>query len=468
MLYFSEDDIAQIGTAPGPGLVGALRLSGPGAFAILGKTASGLEEVLAGRPRRSVHTCRIELELVSHCREGGALRLYRKSFPCPARAFLMPAPASYTREDVVELHLAASPAILRAGLAAMVRAGARPAAPGEFTFRAFRNGRLSLGQAEAVEGIIRAVGENERCLALSRLGDGRRDEIEAWRRQVTDLAARLEMTLDFPDTDPGNNTRDELAAVAGEMERSGLALDLTSQAVAPGLPHVAIVGLTNAGKSSLFNALLDDAAALVSPLTFTTRDHLRREVEWDGVRLELSDNPGPNRCGQPAGDRTATRLSREDIVCWVLDASHPASLEEETFADLLSGKALIALNKCDLPKVTAAGEILELAERRGLKPIALVEVSAKLGTGVDTVRKAILEAIRGMTGESAWNQREAIELSAALEACRDAACELAGPGRLELAADDLRRAEGSFSRALGEGYAEEVLTRIFSCFCIGK
>ncbi len=473
MPYFSRDDIAQIGTAPGPGLVGAIRLSGDNAFAILGKATVGLERLLAGRPARAVHPCRIMLELACHRRENGVQARARRVVPCPARALLMPAPASSTREDVAELHLPASPALLQAGLAALVRAGARPAAPGEFTFRAFRNGRLSLGQAEAVEAVIRAGNEVERRQALSRLGDSRRAGVEAWRDRILALAARVEAALDFSGEELDDGAGAELAAVAREMELSGLALARPDRAGESGLPHLALVGLTNAGKRSLFNALLGDEAALVSPRAATTRDHLRREVEWDGVGLALSDNPGHNPGEAPAGGRLAAerageRLGGEDLACWVVDASRPPGEREEDFARRLSGTVLVVLNKCDLPAATTAEAVLGLARRSGLAPVGVLEASAAAGTGVDALRARLAGAARGLAGAGGWNRREVFELTAALDGCREAARELAGPGRLELAAEDLRRSAAAFSRALGEGYAEEVLTRIFSRFCIGK
>ncbi len=167
MPYFSIDDIAQISSPPGRGAVGILRVSGPNAFAIAAKTVDDTCNLLAER-RKGCCDSSFRLPLRSYTRTGkGEPKLHS----CPARLFTMPAPASYTREDVVEIHLPGSQAILQAGLNALVRSGARPAAPGEFTFRAFRNGRLSLAQAEAVEETIRSANDLERQNALSRLGD---------------------------------------------------------------------------------------------------------------------------------------------------------------------------------------------------------------------------------------------------------------------------------------------------------
>ncbi|MCC8116645.1 MAG: tRNA uridine-5-carboxymethylaminomethyl(34) synthesis GTPase MnmE, partial [Planctomycetes bacterium] len=153
----------------------------PNAWRILRAVTDGLADVLAGgSPRRGVYPCRLTLDLARPGGEGS------RPVPCPARVFLSPAPASYTREDVAEIHLPGAPVLLQAALRALVRAGARPAGPGEFTFRAFRNGRINLGQAEAVEDIVSASRDDERRQALDRLGDHNLGRIRAWRDRVMD------------------------------------------------------------------------------------------------------------------------------------------------------------------------------------------------------------------------------------------------------------------------------------------
>jgi tRNA modification GTPase len=468
--YLSRDDIAQIGTANRPAPLGALRLSGPGAFAILAKTSSGLEETLARPLDRSVHSCRLKLPLIRH--RDGEKAAEAEIFACPARAFLMPAPLSYTREDMVELHLPGSPALLAAGLAALIAAGAREAAPGEFTFRAFRNGRLSLGQAEAVEEIIRAADETERRAALFRLGDENRQRIQAWRGLALDLAARVEAVLDFSDEELGEDPAAELAELAAALERDGIGASRTPEALAPDLPRVALAGRANAGKSSLFNRLTDGNAAIVSSEPSTTHDTLRREAVWEGTRLLLSDNPGLHPDGSDRERQMAElgleRLAGEDIVCWTLDASRPLDAIDRDFAGRLAGEVVVLLNKCDLPGLTTEENVRRLLTGTGLMPKAILKVSAATGSGLGELRRILAGAAAGTPAAGRWNRREMLEMAEALAASREAAAELAGAGRLELAADSLRRAAESFSRTLGEGYAETVLERIFSRFCLGK
>ncbi len=468
MLYFSHDDIAQIATAADSAPVGALRLSGDNAFAILAKTTRGIETHLDA-PRRAVRDGEFLLPLATFGGPAGE----KKLFPCPARFFLMPAPASYTRENVAEIHLPGSPAVLKAALAALTTAGARPAAPGEFTFRAFRNGRLTLAQAEAVEQVVRAGNDAERRLALARLGDRSLGSVGRWRDRLLDIAARLEAALDFAEEEIDDDVASDLGAVVRELDAAGAAIAAADRDASGGLPHVALVGLTNAGKSSLFNRLLDHDAALVSPDNSTTRDSLRREARWHGTRLLLSDNPGHDPDNASAGGQAAARafaaLGGEDLACWVVDAARPLDANAVVFARRLSGNGVVlALNKADLPAHVSLEAAAGFAGRHGVAVIAAVPVSAASGHGVDALRRTLSHSAATLAAPGPFNRRELLELAAARESCRAAADELAGAGRLELAAEDIRRAVLAFSRALGEGYAEDALGRIFSRFCLGK
>ncbi|MCC8164827.1 MAG: 50S ribosome-binding GTPase, partial [Planctomycetes bacterium] len=361
---------------------------------------------------------------------------------------------------------------LQAALRALVRAGARPAGPGEFTFRAFRNGRINLGQAEAVEDIVSASRDDERRQALDRLGDHNLGRIRAWRDRVMDIASMIEAALDFSEEDVDPDSIRDLAATAAELARAGIGPLRDDAVPGSGIPRVDLVGVTNAGKSSLYNALLADEAAIVSPEASTTRDSLRRDVTWSGVTVRLSDTPGFDSATGGVGGRAARRaqdsLGAGDIVCWVLDASREPDTDTLAFRDSLAGGVVIFLNKTDLPPRLTREDASALAEERGLAVMAIHPVSARTGEGIDSARRLIGDLAGTLRRRGEWSRREVMELAGALGFCRDAAAELEGPGRLELAAEDLRLAVGAFSRALGEGYAEEALTRIFSRFCIGK
>ncbi|MDR1612270.1 MAG: 50S ribosome-binding GTPase [Planctomycetota bacterium] len=460
--YFSEDDIAQLSSAPGAGHVGVLRLSGANAFSILARAASGLDAEVRDHPRRGVFRCDFFLTF-----ESGAERA-----PCPALAFLMPGPASYTRENIVEFHLPGAPIVLRAALSTLADCGARPAAAGEFTFRAFRNGRVSLGQAEAVEESIRAQNEDERKIALFRLGGANTGKIREWRTLALGAASLLEASIDFGHDALGEDPAERIGAIVDDLIRNGVQLGRKEGIARPDLPLVALVGLANAGKSSLANALLAAEEFLVSPLPSTTRDRLIREVEWRGTKLSLADTPGhdPESAGGAAiaAARGQESLGAEDIACWVVDGSTPLSERAGAFAARLKGKVLVLLNKCDLPAKTTPEEALSLLDDSAATVEECLSVSARTGTGIDRARQAIASRLRDASPPGRWNRRENMELEAALSRLRAAGEELAGPGRAELAAEDLRSAVLAFSAALGEGYAEEVLTTIFSRFCLGK
>ncbi|MCD8352126.1 MAG: 50S ribosome-binding GTPase [Planctomycetaceae bacterium] len=436
--------------------MGALRLSGDNAFAILG-AVSDISNAPGPRTR-----CVVESVM--------RVPLAGDVLSCPARVLVMPAPATYTREPMAEIHLPGSPPLLQAALTALVDAGARAAAPGEFTFRAFRNGRIGLGQAEAVERLIRSTTDAERRQALSRLGDREGAAIRRWRDDLLDIAARVEAVLDFSDEELEPGIEADLAGLAEQLTASARARgDHTPERAGR---RVALAGLTNAGKSSLFNALLGEDAVLVSEDASTTRDSIRRPVVCDSIEVELSDNPGfdPDTSGQ--GGDAATRGGKvtggDDIVLWVVDASRHLDKRDVEFASSLTGGVLLVLNKSDLPPRTDAHQAAALLDGAEATLLGDIAVSASTGDGIVALRTEIARLAGALSGDGGWNRRELLELAAARECCRRAAADLSLGNRLELAAEELRHGVLCFSRMVGEGYAEEALGRIFSRFCIGK
>lgn len=476
MPYFSQDDIAQIGTPPANALVGVIRVSGPNAFAILQRTVRGCDDALK-HPERSMHDCRFLLPLVPLRQETSSEPDTNEDakpvvFPCPVRVLLMPGPNSYTTEDVAEIHFPGSVPVLKAALGALVAAGARPAAPGEFTFRAFRGGRLSLRQAEAVEEVIRAGNDAERRRALARLGDATEGRIRQWRDRLADCAALVEASLDFAEEEIEVQALADMLALADELEGEAGTIVRRDRDVAQGRPEAALVGLANAGKSSLLNALLCEDTVLVSAEASTTRDSIRRDVVWDGVRLIVSDNPGfdPERegVGGMAASRAVERIAGHDLAVWVVDSSLPVDDALKAFSRTLPDAVVVALNKRDKPEAITPDEIRAFAECYGVALSETVCVSAATGEGLEALKSAVAARAAALHVAGPWNRREVWELAAARTCCRAAVAELEGAGRLELVSEELRYGLAAFSRALGEGYAEDTLTRIFSRFCIGK
>ncbi len=287
-----------------------------------------------------------------------------------------------------------------------------------------------------------------------------------------DIAAQIEAALEFDEEELGGNPAAELSKLVDELNAEGIKTESTAGGPVSDLPEAALVGLSNAGKSSLYNALLEQNTAIVSPELSTTRDLLRREVKWDGVNLYLSDNPGHDpenaTAGGVAARQAIQRLGSADVQCWVVDCSTPPDALLKDFVNRLSGRVILILNKCDLEKQLDQQSLVAVAKSYNLDIVGMCLTSADGKTGLDELRKTISAAIRQTDRSGVWNRRETLELSIAMAYCRAARDELAGAARLELAAEELRSALAAFAHAVGEGYAEDALERIFSRFCLGK
>ncbi len=442
-----RDTIAAVATAAGAAGIGIVRLSGPRAIAIA--------QALTGatlQPRRA-HYLRF-LDADGAVIDDGL-------------ALSFPAPRSYTGEDVVELQAHGSPVLLAQLLRRCLALGARAARPGEFTERAFLEGRLDLAQAEAVADLIHA-GSAAAARAARRSLDGE------FSRAVAELAEGLsvlrmhvEAAFDFPDEDidllatPAlaarlDDVRDALSALRARAERGRRLVD--------GL-HVVIAGPPNVGKSSLLNALVAEDRAIVSAIAGTTRDLLREDLQLDGVALTLVDSAGLHASGDPLeaeGMRRArAELSRADLVLAVLDAS--ASDEgacDALAAELPAGVAVLwLLNKCDLVPAAAPP----------LSPEALA-VSARTGAGLEALRDRLRVAAGhdlGAGGSFSARARHLDALDRCAAALSTAGRQLAA-GQAELAAEDLRLAQAALGQVTGMVDADMLLGRIFAGFCIGK
>ncbi len=412
----SAETVVALATPPGPSLRAVVRLSGPGAA-----------EIARGVP-------------------GAVLRR---------------APRTYTREDLVEIHLPGSPPLVEALLRDLVARGARPARPGEFTLRAFLNGRIDLVQAEAVEQLISAEGEEELRAALGQLGGGLSGPIARLESGLLDLAADAEAALDFPEEDLELVPLEAARRRAGTLREAVRALRAESAPCrAPGgRPVAALFGPANAGKSSLFNALAG-ADALVSPVAGTTRDVLAADLERP-LPLRLLDAAGVGEGGAAGPAAEAERRAREaacgaDLVLFVVDASDWARAVP---LEPRGAPVLLVVNKCDLVPGDAA--------RAGFAAREAALVSARTGEGLEALREA-LGRMLGASGSAGGRFRLNLRQRAALldaEAALDRAAEAEG---LELAALDLRAALAALAALSGRDAGEELLDRVFSRFCLGK
>jgi tRNA modification GTPase len=455
-----EDTIIAISTPPGFGGLGIVRISGRKALPV----ARRIFEPKGGakRPipvRRPVF---------------GTVRDPQRSKKALDEAFLTyyRGPRSYTREDVVEISVHGSPAVLDGILRLGTRAGARLARPGEFTLRAYLNGRLDILQAQAVNDLIRSVSLTQARVSSRQLGGSLSRRVLRLRARLVSLLARIEAELEFPEEKIRTDAAAARRALTPLIDDIGrlVASYETGRALAEGVT-LAIVGRTNVGKSTLFNALLEDDRAIVTPFPGTTRDFLRERLVLDGIVFHLVDMAGLGRPAHPVERRGITKgkkIAREaDGLLLVLDGSRRAGAEDERLVREYHGKkAVFVVNKADLPRKLASRTVRELA---GASPA--VEVSALKGRNIDKLRSWI----SGLFAPGAGKEEEVIlhvrqrdTLQAVLEALRRARDLMEDGHSEEVSAEEIRAALHLIGELTGEVRAEEVLDDIFGRFCVGK
>ncbi len=489
-----DDTIVAVSSPAGPGRRAVVRLSGPQALAIVGRVFSPREAAsLAAWPTFTARPGRVRLEV-----EGvGPMDL-------PATAYLMRGPRSYTRQTVVELHVGAWPAVLGPLLERLAALGARPAGPGEFTYRALASGRLDLARAEAVMAVIAASSEAQLRAAGDLLRGHLSRDLEGRTDRLVDLLADVEADLDF--TDPLAPPPDP-ALLAGRIEAlradlAALGRHSRSLETLSGEARLVLAGRSNAGKSSLFNRLLEADRALVSPAAGTTRDELRAAVHLGDVTVVLSDTAGLEGRALVDGERGANGLAEgagkgkgafserpakepvaararakaldalagADLVLVCLDATVPCHDPAAELLALVTTPLVAAVTKCDLAPPDRAAVWLR---ERGIEDAAVVPTSAVTGAGLDCLRRALREAVVGgrVDREAARPVMTARHRSALAEAAgalgRAARTARAGLGE-ELVAVELREALDALGSILGRRAPEAVLASIFARFCVGK
>ncbi len=453
-----SDTIAAISTPPGEAGIGIVRLSGPDAVAIA-------ERLFRAPGKKS----------------GGALASHRLHYgfildPSTGEAVdevllaVMKAPRSYTREDVVEINCHGGLLPLKRALMLALQSGARLAGPGEFTRRAFLNGRVDLAQAEAVIDLVRARTEAAEKLAMRQLGGALSGKINSLRDGLLDVCAHVEAWLDFPEEDIEprslSGIKEECAKAADEMEALVKGYD-EGRYYREGL-RTAIVGKPNVGKSSLLNALLERDRAIVTEMPGTTRDVIEERLNIGGLPVVITDTAGIRRAHDMAEEegvrRSLEALKDADLVLGVLDGSLPLSEEDERVIDNLAGRnAILVLNKADIGR-----------REGGLDGVGFpaVRVSAKTGEGLEALKDAVFDACvsspagRG-EGVVVTNLRHRTALDASRKALL-AAISALETEPLEIAALELRESLDRLGEIVGAVSTDDILDKIFSDFCIGK
>ena len=435
-----SDTIAALATPLGRAAIGIVRMSGPASDAILKK--------LTGREPPPARTAVLRPVLDA---DGAVLD--------QALVLRFVAPASYTGEDMAEIHAHGSPVILERILARVFALGARPAAPGEFTRRAVENGKMDLTQAEAVAAAIEASTLRAAKEAQKQLAGALGRRIEAWMQHLLDITAQMEAWLDFPEEDipPPVALAEEMQTLAAEM-RALIGTAHLGERLFRGV-SLAIVGEPNVGKSSLLNRLLGEERAIVSAIPGTTRDLVEADLEIAGVPVRLVDTAGLRTSDDPIeaeGIRRAREaVARADLILLVVDATDPARRPA-----LPRPPDLVVANKADLLQGQASAPCAD----------ALL-VSAKTGKGLAALEERLAALVAGQGAENEdvlitrARQREALVRAEA--ALAEAAGHLQA-GRLDVAAMEARRAWAALGEILGMGDVETILDRVFARFCIGK
>ncbi len=454
-----DDVIVAIATPLGEGGLGVVRLSGREALRIAQSCFTGGKTTL--------------LEAPSHTLTHGWIKNGAEVID-EAVAAIFRAPHSYTGEDVVEFSCHGSPAVLKEIVQLCIKNGARLARAGEFTQRAYLNGKMDLLQAEAVADLIHARSQGQRAAASAQLQGVLSSRIARIRKILVELLADLEANLDFVEEDiPGVSRariEESLRTAQKELDRL-IETSRQGRILREGL-RVAIVGKPNVGKSSLFNALLAEERAIVTDVPGTTRDTLEETLQWEGWPVVLTDTAGlrstRNTVEEKGTERARRALDLADVALVVIDGSR--TLEKEDRAILKSvdaKKTVAALNKRDLAKKV---DLQDLRERFHLDRV--VETSAKNGTGLERIKDAIVAEAQGGGFEAedipvAVNLRHITHLEAASGkiSAADAAAERSSEEALAM---DVREALEELGAITGESASDDVRAAIFSRFCIGK
>lgn len=451
--YKIDDTIAAIATPPGEGGVAIIRISGKEAIAVASRVFTG-----------PVHT------YLSHTAHFGRIQDPEGNTVDSVLLLVMKGKRSYTGEDTVEIQCHGGSLITRKVLEVVLEAGARAAKPGEFTFKAFMNGKIDLAQAEAVQTLIGAKNEHALNAADNQLEGALSKKIKGFQSKLTEIAAILEAWVDFPDEGLEFASFEEvchdLEEIALQMERLYNTFQ-DGKIISEGI-SLCLVGCPNVGKSSLMNALLDKERAIVTPIAGTTRDILEDHLRINGLNFRLMDTAGIRRnaeCIEQEGiRRTREAMGSADLILLVFDANKGLTEEDHHLIETLPAEKTIAIwNKTDLHHEKIPS----------LKFSHVIPLSAKMKVGLELLHQAI-DAVIWKKGPPSkeevviTNVRHKEALGKAIESCRKVIEGIQADVSPEFVGLDMRHCLMELGTIIGVNITEDILSAIFSKFCIGK
>lgn len=455
----TDDTIAALATMPGDSGISIVRVSGKGALAV----ADAIFLSKSGKKPSTFKTFTVHY---------GWIALPPSNIIDEVILTVMRSPHSYTREDVVEINCHGGMIASRQVLEVALASGARVAEPGEFTKRAFLNGRIDLAQAEAVIDIIRAKTDSSLNLGMEQLKGALSDKIKEIRNSIIEVLSELEAEIDFPedvaDAQDHKKLRPRLAAIIAEFD-SLIENARRGQVLRDGV-HTVICGRPNVGKSSLLNALLRKERSIVTPIAGTTRDIIEEVIDIKGVSLCIVDTAGilepRDLVEKKAVERTRRQIELADLVLFIFDGTRCLSKEDIVLLKKLKKKNIIAvINKIDLKQKLKAEKLAGSLKR-------VVAISAKKMKNIGALEDEIVEAACGARispyPQMICNLRHLEALKAGQKLIAEALNSLDNNLSCEFIAEDLRGGLLELDRILGKDFSEDLLDSIFSKFCIGK
>ena len=510
MYIRNEDTICAPATVPGTGAISVIRVSGPEALTVADKVIRCRKGNISSAKGYTLKFGFI-YNNINNCISADYNTLSKEEIIDEVLVSIFKAPHSYTGENSVEISCHASSYIVSAIMDLLYQAGARAAEPGEFTQRAFLNGKMDLAQAEAVADVIASQNAAAHQVAFKQMKGGFSSELKGMRSELLELVSLMELELDFSEEEVEFADRSRLDSLLENLIAHVTRLIDSfrlGNAIKNGVP-VAIAGATNTGKSTLLNALLGEERAIVSDVHGTTRDTIEETLNIDGVLFRFIDTAGLRETTEIVEkigiERTFKKLSEATIVLGMVDLTRDEQSTLETVSEILekvdfqTQKLIILLNKTDIievnKNVTTINNIVSLIDSKGVKShtvneadfavsghpeaaendenvVKLLPISAKTGSGIADLRAILAQSQRDLLGDSdttlVTNQRHVQALSDARTSLLRVRTGLADGLPTDLAAQDIREAIYHLGSIIGEISTDEVLGNIFRNFCIGK